>query len=819
MFALQALWRDVRYAARGLWRSPWYAAGVIGVLSLGLSLATVTFAVVDGVLFKPLPYSRPGELFLLRAEVAADPQPELSAVSAREIAAWRSAAPDIPMTVVSVGRLPDTRSGRERVSAEIDEHFFSVLGIRPLIGGFASDDFDATWRDQPVRLQPTLISYGTWQREYGGDPNVIGRTVITRAEGGGEQYGLRIAGVLPQEFVLPADGREVSALSPSMRGLAADHPFVVARVSGNELAAARVQLLEATRRAANEAPAPDAHGAGERRQQRPFDTVSMVPISEHLAARERPAFALIFSATALLLVLASVNVAGLTAARNLERRTNLAICRALGASRLAILRGQLVETALLTLASLGVGLLLARPLLTWTLGLLPASVSLLKEPALDPRVFAASAILGTLCLTMVSAWPALVAVKTGPQPLLQGGASSTPRARRSGAVLVAAQVAIGFVLLIAGGLTILSVAMAYRNDTGYRRERAILLEVFAQRPSGSATAVETLRSLPAVLAGVNDVDAVAISTINPLFAQRANAWTSVVPEGWSPKTKVAGVLSRQVSANFFEVLGLRLAAGRWPSRDEWHSEQPVALVSETAARTFWPDRPSVGRTLAPRDSRAVPSKLTVIGVVADARFSGLDVAPVGDIYLPDPLAEAGRTGVFFHVSTRAPAAGVLPALVAALGGRGLLIAQATTHEDALFASVKSRVLPAWLFGSLGFGALVMLAAGVLGLLAMSVAQRTKEIGIRMALGASSSRVIGMLLGEQSAAVTAGILIGGVISVWTVGLLDSQLYGVTPYDPVVWSGVGLALLALPTIAALLPCLRAARVSPAEVLRNA
>lgn len=197
MSIFAALARDIRHGVRGLSRSPWYAIGVVGVLSLGLSLATVTFAVVDGVLFKPLPYANPGELFLLRAEVKADPQREPAPVSSREINAWTEAVPDMPVTVVSLDRIVDTRTRRERVDAEIDEQFFAVLGIRPLIGGFTVDDFGGAWREQPVWLQPTLISYWTWQREYGGDPNVAGRIVITRTKQSGEQFGLRIAGVLP----------------------------------------------------------------------------------------------------------------------------------------------------------------------------------------------------------------------------------------------------------------------------------------------------------------------------------------------------------------------------------------------------------------------------------------------------------------------------------------------------------------------------------------------------------------------------------------------------------------------------------------------
>jgi hypothetical protein len=288
-----------------------------------------------------------------------------------------------------------------------------------------------------------------------------------------------------------------------------------------------------------------------------------------------------------------------------------------------------------------------------------------------------------------------------------------------------------------------------------------------------------------------------------------------VPQGWS--TEPDGVTSREVSAEFFEVLGLRLIDGRWPEPGEWADARPVALVSETAARLLWPDGTALGRTLVPTSPRTVPASRSVIGIVADARFLGLDVDPLGDIYLPDPLAETGRYGAFFHVRTRGPAADALPVILSALAGRGLRITQASTHEDALFASVKHRVLPAWLFGTLGLGALVILAAGVLGLLAMSAAQRTRELGIRVALGATPGRVVRMLVGEQLAAVAAGLALGALVSAWAVRLLEAHLYRVRPYDPGVWTMVAMTLTAVAVIGSLIPSTRAARVDPVQALR--
>jgi hypothetical protein len=326
-----------------------------------------------------------------------------------------------------------------------------------------------------------------------------------------------------------------------------------------------------------------------------------------------------------------------------------------------------------------------------------------------------------------------------------------------------------------------------------------------------------LQSVPDVIASLPDVTGVAVSTISPVFAQRANASTEVVPEGAPGRIALPGLVSREVSASFFDVLGMRLVEGRWPSAGEWMQDRPVAIVSATAARMLWPDRSAIGQRLAARsDARRTYG---VIGVVADARFAGLDAAPTGDIYLPDPLAETGRTGVFFHVRTSTRASEVLPVLLSALNGRGLLIEQAATHEDALFASVKHRVLPAWLFGTLGASALVMIGCGMLGLLAMSVAERRREIGIRLALGASSSRVVTQLAREEMTGVVLGLAAGALCSAWAVRLLEFQLYGVGRYDAGVWLGVAVCVCATALAGALLPALRAVRTNPAIVLRDA
>jgi FtsX-like permease family/MacB-like periplasmic core domain len=230
----------------------------------------------------------------------------------------------------------------------------------------------------------------------------------------------------------------------------------------------------------------------------------------------------------------------------------------------------------------------------------------------------------------------------------------------------------------------------------------------------------------------------------------------------------------------------------------------------------WPDRSAIGRQLLPRFSKSAPA-MTVIGVVSDARYLALDADPIGDIYLPY-FTEPGRYGAYFHVRTKGPADAVLGSVLAALGGRGYLLEQASTHTDALFASVKHRALPAWLFGSLGIGAIVVLATGIFGLLAMSAAQRTREVGIRIALGATRTRVVGLLVREQASPILLGLAAGALLSAWGMKLLESQLYGIEAHDLTVWSVVALTIGLVALVATVVPALKAVRANPIAALRT-
>ena len=802
---------DFRYAIRGLARTPVYSLTVITVLAAGMTLTTVAIAIVDGVLFKPLPFPRADEVFVVTPRAAASPE-AAPPVSVAHVDAWASAAPDLTFSGVSALPVRSAEGpGQESWTAEIDERFFDVTGQRPLIGGFTPEDFagNRLIEEKGGRWFPQIISYNLWRRSYGADPTIVGKTFVTR-ESDGQLFGRRIVGVLAPDFVFPIDDGEAQpdVLVPAVSGTFEQRYQAVVRIPGaRDLTEIKERLTTAVRFFA---PPISEHRIQQAEIR--FDRVELTNVETHLGRDERSVFWIVACGTGLMLVLCCVNVAGLAAARNLLRWRELAVRRALGASPWRLVRGLLSEVFVLGVCAASVGLMLAKPLLMWALALLPPTLTLLKAPELDLRVFVMMAMASLVSVFFVTLWPARITWR------LRGDAVSNPlnssatlMGRRSRSWIITTQVALAFVLVSAGGFSVASFAAAWQTDPGFDRQRMLLFEAFVTRQRG-ADGVDQLRAARARLASVPGVADVAESSIQPLFGRRGRGMTNYVPRGWSGSPE--GIPARLVSDNFFRVMSLDLIRGRWPLTGEWSEGQPVALVSATAAKTFWPGREAVGQTLV-RQGRVPEPPVVVMGVVEDARYTALDSQPLADIYLPAALRR-GRTGVYFHVRTDRSAADVRPAAVAAFGPE-FRLEQGSTHEEALFAAIKHRALPAWVFGVTATTAMLVVVVGILGLLSVSVAQRTRELGIRIALGAHTAALIRLIVTEHLTPVAIGLVAGVLVSALAVRTLASHLYGIGPADPATWSAIIAMVLAVSAVGILIPAVRAARVNPIESLR--
>ncbi len=816
---------DLRLAVRALRRTPWYTLTSVLVLTAGVALATVVFAVVDGVLFKPLPYPSAHQLFLVRADASTKPQIDPPAVSGAEIGAWLEAAPDLRATITrsdafSFGYF----GGREYWSRRVDERFFDVVGIRPFLGGFTQEDFDWEPDRGSAELRPVLLSHALWQVIFGGDPAAVGRSVVT-SERGGRQYGFTLRGVLPKDFVYPLDlgTPQPDVLVPESmarytRSTDDLRLFqVIARIPDT---ASRPRIETALRGTLGRVIGrPNPHESVLQLQTRvPFDRVRLLPVADQLGQRERSAFGLVMSAAALLLGLASVNLAGLSAARRFDRQRDLAIRRALGATGWALTRSALAEIVTLAALATVAALAVAPPLLAWTIDLLPASTVTLKATAIDQRVFVAAMLFGVVSAASIVIWPAMVSSRlsrvAGPMHLSR---TATRLRRGSNRLIVATQTALGFVLLTAGGLAAVSLANAWRNDAGYQRDRVIMLEAFVKNYTTREDRLAKLERALEEIRRVPGVRRIAAST-KPILNGRALEPTSeYVPLNW--KGPYRGVDSRRVDANFFAITGLRLIDGAIPAAGEWAADRPLAIVSERAARMMWPGRSAIGQPLRwayQRENQPL-REWRVMAVVADARFRALDQDVVGDVYVPGAIA-ASTTGSFVFVETDGPADIVVPRLRQAAGQLDLFLERSMTLDDALWTSVKHRVLPAWLFGSLGIAGLLVVLTGLLGLLAMTAAQRTRELAVRMSLGASRHSVVSLLVREQLRSTLIGLAAGGLIGAVTVRYLESQLYGVRAYDPAVWSGVALTMILVAIAGTVMPARRAARLDPVVILKS-
>ena len=810
-----------RLALRGLFHAPWFAASVIVVLTVGMTLAIVAFAVVERALFRSLPFDRPGELFVLRAASGASAR-QLPPVSAREIDTWARVAPELSSTTIAAQSVEFPIDGIRARMAAIDGRFLDVLGVRPILGGFAPEDFQRVPDESEVRLvRPVLLTHRFWRTLTGGDPQAVGQTRVI-SERGGRVFAFRIAGVLPQGFVFPLeiDGGAPDLLTPIVRnpGLETRREFhLVFRVPPSiDMAGLRSRLDRTTvDLAVTQAPGGLGTSHREARAQAPFDRVTLEALGDWVGAQQRSSSRFLFWTALGLLAVACLNAAGLAAARNLQRQGQLLLCRALGASVWDLGTLLLVEGCVLAGLSAAAAFALARPLLLQTLLVLPESMVFGEWPAITGRAAIATVLLALLSVLGVSSWPLVLASRFGSagagRPFTSSITSIQKTRRGSGHALIAIQVAGGFVFVIAGVLSVASLGAVLNNDAGFQRDRMILLEGAVKSYVSRDDARQQLEDSVALLRRLPGVQRVAVSTIQSTFLRETPIAIAVIPEGWS--TPSENVTVRQVSHDFFETMGLRLIEGHWPAAGQWSASGSPAIVSAAVARSFWPDGRALGRTLTVGQSK---STRTVIAVVADARFAGLDVEPTQDIYLPEPIVP-GRTGLLYHVRTAGPAEAALPLVVRELSAAGVRIDRAATHARGLFDTIKDRALPAWLFGLLATGALGILTIGVAGLLAMTSAQRTREIGIRLALGATRSRVVTTILKQPLVALIEGLIAGSLASWWLVRYLDSQLYATASHDPALWTLAALLIAAVAAGAAAVPAVRASRINPLESLR--
>ncbi len=814
--------RELRQALRSLRSAPWYSAAVIAVLTLGVALSTTVFAVVDGVLFKTLPYPHPNELVSVQAGIRAvsSSSRQRPWISANDAVAWREALPDVQLTIFRTGRstrLEEVNDAPLGV-ADVEPHFFDVIGVQPLMGGFSPDHFVET-----SSTSAAIVSYELWQSRFDGAADIVGRRVVRGTTS------MVIVGVLPPKFVFP--GRQPAQVLMPLKLSARERTDprhrafeAIARMPAGatiEATAARFETAMAgvARTFPPLAPLPPGRRYANLELLAPFDLAAVRPLDEWLSARPRPLFLAVFVSAAALVLLGCVNVSGLMAARSVDRQREIGLRRALGARGRDIAALVLAEAGALAAIGTVLGLVLAFPALRLVMSLLPVDITLLKTPSVDWRVGGFAALVMAVSIAGVSIWP----IRRGLRAMGSTGravaARTAPRFRSaSRSAVVSAQIAIGLALTLGGALLVGSLMRLYQTDIGIDADGVFAVEIripeSAAGPSPGAIEASLLRILEGArsIAGVSAAGATDAPILSNLL------WGD---DGWRTDKGVtlAGYLNvHGVTPGFFDVVRPRVLEGQLPSNGEIAGGQRVVVVSQAIARRMWPGQSAVGQRLEYSGSSGDRHLFQVVGVVADARFTGWDEGRFQQIYAPITAMQRGSTVPNLLIRTRAEGA-VLPGLQPLMRAEGADVrAVRAMPLTTMFAeTVRARRFQSWLFGSFAVGALVIVGVGVLGLMAMTAARRTREVGVRMALGATKGSVIRLFVREQLAAVVTGVVAGCLVSAWAAKFLDDYLYGLKPYDLGMW-GVAIALITgTALVGTLLPALRASRVDPATVLR--
>ena len=809
--------REVRYAARGLLRSKAFAALAIATVAIGVGASAAIFTLVDTVVFRSLPYEEPSRLVKIWGTDLRHPPDDVSwadfvDLTAQQDVFERVAADDGGGLVVRIGNGP-----REAVGgAMVTPAWLDTLGVTPLLGRpFVAEDFDAG------SARVALLGHAWWRRRLGADPAAVGRTIIV------DDQPFTIIGVLPPN-VLRFGADIIRPL------VAADYPQsrahqdldVVARLKpGVSVARAQAALDTVARRLAIDYPETNA-GRGFR----------AVPLGKYYAALERqaePGLLLMLGAVALVLLVACTNVTNLILARTVTRSRECLVRTALGASRRRLVRQLLVETAVLFLAGGTLGVVVAR----WSLdallafavagGYVPERLSV----AVDARILAIS--LG-VCLTaalLSGLGPALQASRLDLSSALKASGPTTsaaPARRRARRLLIVAELAITLVLLIGAGLLIRSLLLLRATPSGI--DPANLLLTASDGGTDFPAAVGYWQRVLEQTHALPGVQAAAITSTPPVHDARSQRFL-LEGEDQAAAAERPRADDILISADYFATTGIRILQGRAFGGRDGAGAAPVALVSQSFARRYFPGVSPLGRRISLTEERSTCCSAAgpvegvwreIVGVVADVRQASLEDAPAMTIYRPFTQ----RVEHDMYLLVRARSAQDAASLVARL--RAHLVTMDPVHvwadvrvmQDAIDASPAVRVRRFVLTLLAGFGGLAMLlaAAGMAGVMASVVAERTRELGIRVALGASRVQVLRDVFGESLMLAGAALVIGALAARLATRYLASLLFGVGAMDVAAYAGAALLLVVVVLIGTGLPARRAARVDPLIALRH-
>ncbi len=807
-FKIETVAQDLRFALRQLRKNPGFALTAIVILALGMGASLAIFAFVDAALIKPLPYQDPTKLVAVNESTAAFDQ---NPISYSNYADWKRMNTVLSSLEVftGTGYVLNTPTGTEPVPGErVSAGFFSTLGVRPVLGR----DF-RTGEDAAGASPLVLLSYSTWQRRFGGRAEVVGQSVNLSG------VAHTIVGVLPQDFQFaPRDNAEFwVTLQPNReceKRRSCHNLSALGRLKeGVSLATALTQMKSIAAELEKQYPG-DNRGA----------SASILPLSDSIVGGIRPILLVLLGGAGLLMLIACVNVSSLLLVRSESRRREIAVRGALGASRFRLNRQFVTEGLVLVLAGAAAGLFLAEIGMKVLTGLISRDMMIgmpfLRGLGLNAHVLLFAAGLSAIAAVLFSVTP-IVHLKFSKmrEGLTEGARGSAGVLwRRMGSNLVVIELATAVVLLTGAGLLGKSLYKLLHVDLGFEADHLLTVNIGlpeaafskdAQVVAFARDAVRQLESLPGV-------ESAAITSQTPVTCNCNTDWVRFVGKPYNGIHNE--VNERDVSSEFFRTIHAKIVRGRYFNDAEDGSKPFVIMINESFAKKYFPGEDPIGKMVG--DTELTPKSIRqIVGVVADFKDAGLDQEQWPAEYFH--FNQNTDTYFTFLVRTRGDEKTVLPALAGAIHqvSSQAAVEDASTMTDNINNSYTAYLhrSAAYLVGGFAALALVLGVVGLYGVIAYSVSQRTREIGVRIALGAQKSAVYQLILGEAGRLILIGVLLGLGASIWAATAMGKLLFGVQRWDVGTLALVACVLGTSAMIASFIPARRAASVNPTEALR--
>ncbi|OLE54891.1 MAG: hypothetical protein AUG51_06020 [Acidobacteria bacterium 13_1_20CM_3_53_8] len=806
---MQTLWQDLRYGFRTLLQRPGFTAVAALTLALGIGANTAIFSVINGVLLRSLPFQDPNRIVTLWEANKSSRQIHVSNPNLMD---WREQNHSFESFSAYSGRWGGKMTilgGNEPERAyavAVYQDFFKVLGVQPLMGRTFSPD-----EHKPGALPVAVVSYGFWQRRLGGDADLSNKKLSL------EGISFNVIGVMPQWFDFPSDtdlwlAKEQFGPDTSARSA---HNFIgIARLKpGITLEQAQADMNAVALNLEQQYP-EDNRGQG----------VAVISLQDSMVGSIRPALLILFAAVSLVLLIACANVSNLLLARSISRQKEIAIRTALGASHWRIVRQLLTESALLSLIGGALGLLLADWLVGVLVALSPGTIPRVSEIRIDNRTF-----LFTLGISLVTSLifglvPALRFSKPDLQDTLkQGGQTPMSSSGFLRSALVISEVALTLVLLIGAGLLTKSFWRVLEVNPGFNPEHVLTMQIALPESEfhEDSERVAFYRQLFTRIENLSGVESAGMINNLPMGGVNINGQFQI--EGDAEWRGSAGF--RIVSPNYFRAMGITLLRGRAFTDEDTENSPAVAVISERVANSYWPGEDPIGRRIrsgmdaTSRNDTLINRWMTVVGVVGDVRHSGLEQNASAELYVPytQRPRRASDMSVVMRTNDVDPSGIVAAARNEVRAINKNLPVEFEPMQQVFSRSVANRRYNMILLGAFASLALILSVMGLYGVMSYTVTQSTREIGIRMALGAQASDILKIVVGHGLALTLIGVGLGITGAFALTRLMTGLLYQVQATDPVTFVFVSVMLVVVAMLACYIPARRATKVDPMVALR--